>query len=161
MSTDDTANVLGRLEASAIELKKEVDNQREEDAKELELFEAAYEMLGQERRKQLQDEALKRGVKLPTSHYDEFPSHTPRREAPRVRLIRRYGPLESAINAHIESLAILKKELKNDFAEAIRKEGRRSMWSGVFINAVFFVLGLAASAIPFSTSGIASFLGLK
>lgn len=36
--------------------------------------------------------------------------------------------------------------LKADLAQLIQLEGRRSFWSGVWVNAIFFVLGLITPA---------------
>lgn len=45
-------------------------------------------------------------------------------------------------------------QLKEDIALLIQLEGRRSFWSGLIINAVFFVLGLlAGSAVEFVKTG--------
>jgi hypothetical protein len=42
--------------------------------------------------------------------------------------------------AHIE-------QLKADIATLIKLEGRRNFWSGIAVNAVFFILGLLAGAV--------------
>ena len=46
-------------------------------------------------------------------------------------------------------------KLKADIATLIQLEGRRSFWSGLVINAVFFILGLVGGiAVDFVKSGL-------
>jgi len=66
-------------------------------------------------------------------------------------------PLQATITAHIESLASLRKDIE----AMIQTEGKRSFWSGVWVNAAFFVLGIATSAVSLSTEKIFTLLGLK
>ena len=39
-------------------------------------------------------------------------------------------------------------QLRDDLAAILRSEGRKSIWSGIAINAAFFVLGLVVGWVP-------------
>ncbi len=60
------------------------------------------------------------------------------------RINAKYDPLEQAIAAHVQGLASFKSEIE----DMLQKENNRAFWNGFWMNALFFVLGLASSAIP-------------
>lgn len=71
------------------------------------------------------------------------------------KVAQKYQPLETAIATHIQSLGLL----KSDIELMIKNEGKRAFWSGIFVNAFFFVVGLGLSA-ALSTSQVLAFLGI-
>ena len=73
------------------------------------------------------------------------------------RISREYAPLESAISEHIQCLGLLKADIET----MIKNEGRRSFWSGFWVNAFFFVFGLGVSAVSLSWAQVYDFLGVK
>jgi hypothetical protein len=65
--------------------------------------------------------------------------------------------LERAIASHIQGLASFKSEIEG----LIQKENKRAFWNGFWLNALFFVLGLGASAVPVSAERVWGLIGLR
>ncbi len=78
------------------------------------------------------------------------------REAREHALSAKYQPLETAITTHIQGLA----SFKSDIEGLIQKQNKGAFWNGFWMNALFFVLGLAASAIPISASEVWTLIGV-
>jgi hypothetical protein len=74
-----------------------------------------------------------------------------------TRIARKYEPLEIAISTHMQGLA----SFKSDIESMIKEEGRRSFWKGIWVNAFFFVLGSAVSAVSLSVTQVFTIFGLK
>jgi hypothetical protein len=64
-------------------------------------------------------------------------------------------------NAEEKGLAGELRLLKADIEMMIKREGRRSFWSGVWTNSFFFVIGLAVSAASFSSTQVFALFGLR
>jgi hypothetical protein len=128
---------IGSLETTARELHALVDEKRQEEAKPAER--AFFALSGREPLKE---------------HLEEGERRQQQRE---TLAAQQYAPLETAITSHIESLGLLKA----DIATMIKAEGRRAFWSGFWTNALFFVMGLAVSAVSLSATQVFAFLGLR
>jgi hypothetical protein len=59
------------------------------------------------------------------------------------------------IKAHIQGLATLRENIEL----MIKNEGRRDLWSGFWVNALFFIIGLAVSAVYFSKAQLLALVG--
>jgi hypothetical protein len=67
-----------------------------------------------------------------------------------------YAPLQIAMTEHLSQLALL----TSDIASVVKGgEEHRSFWIGFSTNALFFLTGLAVSAVCLSVSQVFAFLG--
>jgi hypothetical protein len=67
-----------------------------------------------------------------------------------------YVPSDPLIAVHVRGLTSLKK----DIALMVRTEGRRSFWSGFWLNVFFFVIGLAVSVVSLWKSQLLALVGV-
>jgi hypothetical protein len=73
----------------------------------------------------------------------------------RLRLSEHLATSDPLIRAHIQNLTALRQDIELMF----KNESRRNFWSGFWFNALFFVIGLAVSAVSFYKTQLLALAG--
>jgi len=70
-----------------------------------------------------------------------------------------HAPEEPIKDITVSSVEL--RQLRDDIRLLIGNEGRKSFWTGLVVNALFFVAGILASAVPLSLAEVMTLLRLK